>query len=168
MNRQQRGIFFRKGGQKIDPPVHFSGDVALRVYLVSGSVVMTKAAVMEEVTIASPTPSPPRRATSQGLGRICLTSVTYSIRLDSWLEGVRVAERGAVLFFFSPATCLTFYLPAECVRLCVQRMFAQLMLCRCQSTSKCFLSSATTVGDVSTHSCVVVVLFFFLHTQQGW
>lgn len=163
MKRQQRGIFSEREDKK-QAPDPFCRDVALRVHLVSGSMVMTKAAVREEVTIASPTPGPPRRATSQGLGRICLTSVTYSIRLDSWLEGVRVTERGAVLFCFFPATCLTFYLPPECVRLCVQRMFAQLMLCRCQSISKCFLSSATTGGDVSTHSHS----FFFLHTQQGW
>lgn len=58
---QQRAIsslfFFIKLKKKIDalPPNPFCQVVALREHLVSGSMVMTKAAVREEVSRASPT-----------------------------------------------------------------------------------------------------------------
>lgn len=125
-------------------------------------MVMTKAAVREEVTIASPTPSPPRRATSQGLGRICLTSVTYSILLDSWLEGVRVTERGAVLFFSSH---LFNILPPSRMRAFVCTAYVCLADALPLPVNFKMLFKLSHNGWGCFYPLTPC---FFLHTQQGW
>lgn len=164
MKRQQRGFFFffRKGRQKIDPQSILPrcgspGVFSLRQHGNDKSSCHGRG----YYSIPHPQPTPQSHFTGTGKNLFDLRDLLDPFGL---MAGGSQSHRERGCFVFFPATCLTFYLPAECVRLCVQRMFAQLMLCRCQSTSKCFLSSATTVGDVSTHSphC------FFLHTQQGW
>lgn len=126
--------FFKKR-RKRDPYNQFCWYVDLRVFFVSGGMRMTKAAVRNTFLKLPLTPTPsPIGGTSQGVGRICLTSMTYPIHLNSWLVGETLTEKRVVFF---PTTCSTFYLPARsiCVCVCTQSIFVQPMFCLYQWTT---------------------------------
>lgn len=76
---------------------------------------MTKAAVRQEVSRASPTLQ--SHFTETGKNLFDLHDLLDPFGLIAGGSQSRGERR---LFFFFSATCLTFYLPAECVRLCAQ------------------------------------------------
>lgn len=118
--RAESSCFFLKLQNKRCPtPNPFCGlGVALMEHSGSGSMVMTKAAVREEVSRASPTLQ--SHFTETGKDLFDLHDLLDPFGL---IAGGSQSRRERRLFFFLSATCFTFYLPVECVQLCAQPVY---------------------------------------------